>query len=77
MVTAVYPETPGHTCGAEGGGERPARLALHRGDGGDHGAAWHHGSVHLHPLGGGGCGRQPGAHLAGLQVRELQQQQPG
>ena len=57
---------------AERGGECSAWLALHRRDGCDHRAAGHHCAVHLHPLGGGRGGGQPGAHLAGLQVRKLE-----
>lgn len=55
----------------ESRGQGPARLALDRGDGGDHGAAGHDRAVHLHLLGGGGGGGLPGPHLAGLQIREL------
>ena len=51
--------------------ERPTWLALHRGDGGNHGATGHDRPVHLNPLTGGWGGRVPGPHLTGLQVGKL------
>lgn len=46
-------------------------LALHRCDGGNHGATGHDCTVHLHPLIGGWGRRLPRPHLTGLQVGKL------
>lgn len=67
IVVCTYVES-------KGGGA--ARLALHRGDGGDHRATGHDCTVHLHPLVGGWGGRVPGPHLTGLQIGKLKDTTP-
>lgn len=51
--------------------KRTPRSAPDRSDGGDDGAARHHGSVHLHSFGRRRSRGLPSAHFTGLQVRQL------